>query len=89
MKSNALARARLIFCMAVWGTLGLFVRNISVSSQELALYRALLALMMIGGRDDEQHVERHPHRDGDEEGAVGEVVAKAVFAVLGAHVEDV
>lgn len=49
MKSNALARARLIFCMAVWGTLGLFVRNISVSSQELALYRALLALMMIGG----------------------------------------
>ena len=34
--------------MAIFGTLGIFVRNISVSSGELALYRAALASMMIG-----------------------------------------
>ena len=32
---------------AVFGTLGLFVRNISVSSGELALYRAILAALLI------------------------------------------
>ena len=33
--------------MAVFGTLGLFVRNISVSSGELALYRAILASVLL------------------------------------------
>ena len=33
--------------MTVFGTLGLFTRNISVSSGELALYRALLAAVLI------------------------------------------
>lgn len=34
--------------MAIFGTLGPFVRNISVSSGELALYRAVLAAVLIG-----------------------------------------
>lgn len=34
--------------MTVFGTLGLFVRNIPVSSGELALYRAVLAALLIG-----------------------------------------
>ena len=37
------------FSMAVFGTLGLFVRNISVTSGELALYRAVLAILLVGG----------------------------------------
>ncbi|MDE7270229.1 MAG: DMT family transporter, partial [Acetatifactor sp.] len=37
----------LIISMTVFGTLGLFVRNISVSSGELALYRAILAALLI------------------------------------------
>lgn len=41
-------RVMLILSMAVFGTLGPFVRQISVSSGELALYRAVLALLMIG-----------------------------------------
>lgn len=35
--------------MAIFGTIGLFVKNISVSSGELALYRALMAIVLIGG----------------------------------------
>ena len=37
----------LIVSMSVFGTLGIFVRNIPVSSGELALYRAVLAAMLI------------------------------------------
>ena len=37
----------LIVSMAIFGTLGPFVRNISVSSGELALYRAILAAVLI------------------------------------------
>ena len=37
----------LIASMTIFGTLGLFVRNISVSSGELALYRAVLAALLI------------------------------------------
>ena len=37
----------LIASMTIFGTLGLFVRNIPVSSGELALYRALLATVFI------------------------------------------
>ena len=38
-------RLMLIASMTIFGTLGLFVRNISVSSGELALYRAVLAAL--------------------------------------------
>ena len=37
----------LIISMAIFGTLGPFVRNIPVSSGELALYRAILAALLI------------------------------------------
>ncbi|MBR2886058.1 MAG: EamA family transporter [Clostridia bacterium] len=40
-------RLMLISSMAIFGTLGLFVRNIPVSSGELALYRAVLAALLI------------------------------------------
>lgn len=36
-----------IASMTIFGTLGIFVRNISVSSGELALYRAALAVLLI------------------------------------------
>ena len=39
----------LILAMTVFGTLGIFVRHIPVSSGELALYRAVLAAVMLGG----------------------------------------
>ncbi|MBQ7919715.1 MAG: EamA family transporter [Lachnospiraceae bacterium] len=41
------ARLMLIISMTVFGTLGPFVRNIPVSSGELALYRAVLAALLI------------------------------------------
>lgn len=46
-RTNA-ARLQLIISMAIFGTLAVFVRNISVSSGELALYRAILAAILIG-----------------------------------------
>ena len=48
MKKQSAARWMLIGSMAIFGTIGLFVRNISVSSGELALYRAILASILIG-----------------------------------------
>lgn len=42
------ARLMLISSMAIFGTIGAFVRNIPVSSGELALYRAVLASVLIG-----------------------------------------
>ena len=48
MKRILDARAMLVLSMAVFGTLGPFVRNISVASGELALYRAVLAANLIG-----------------------------------------
>ena len=42
------ARLSLILSMAIFGTLAPFVRNISVTSGELALYRAVLAALLIG-----------------------------------------
>jgi len=39
----------LTVAMAIFGTLGPFVRNISVSSGELALYRAILAVILLAG----------------------------------------
>ena len=47
MKKIMTPRLMLIASMAIFGTLGPFVRNISVSSGELALYRAILAALMI------------------------------------------
>ena len=49
MKKFANARVMLITSMAIFGTIGLFVRNISVTSGELALYRAVLAAIMLAG----------------------------------------
>ncbi len=48
MKENLRPRLMLIASMAIFGTLGLFVRNIPVSSGELALYRAAMAVALIG-----------------------------------------
>ncbi len=47
MKKLMNPRLMLIASMAIFGTLGLFVRNIDVSSGELALYRAVLAALLI------------------------------------------
>lgn len=41
-------RLMLIISMTVFGTIGLFVRNVPLPSGELALYRAVLAAMLIG-----------------------------------------
>ena len=48
MKHTNRARMSLAASMAIFGTLAPFVRNISVSSGELALYRAVLAAALIG-----------------------------------------
>ena len=42
------ARVMLIVSMTVFGTIGLFVRNIPLASGEIALYRAVLAAVLIG-----------------------------------------
>lgn len=47
MKKLMHPRLMLIASMIIFGTLGLFVRNIPVSSGELALYRAVLAALLI------------------------------------------
>ena len=47
MKRFMNPRIMIVISMTVFGTLGLFVRNISVSSGELALYRAILAALLI------------------------------------------
>ncbi len=49
MKKLLSPRLMLILSMCIFGTIGWFVRNISVSSAELALYRAILAVLLIGG----------------------------------------
>lgn len=48
MKTQNQARLMNVVSMAIFGTLGLFVRNVCVSSGELALYRAVMAAVMIG-----------------------------------------
>ena len=48
MKKIMTPRLMLIAAMTIFGTLGIFVRNIAVSSGELALYRAIMATIMIG-----------------------------------------
>ena len=49
MKSIRNPRAEFILAMVVFGTLGLFVRPISLSSGALALARAVMAALLIGG----------------------------------------
>ena len=48
MKKIMTPRMMLITSMTIFGTLAPFVRNISVSSGELSLYRAVLAALLIG-----------------------------------------
>lgn len=48
MNKSLSSRTMLIVSMAVFGTIGLFVRNIPLPSGEIALYRAVLAAILIG-----------------------------------------
>lgn len=48
MKLQKNPRLMLVVSMAIFGTLAPFVRNIPVSSGELALYRAIMAALMLG-----------------------------------------
>ena len=48
MKKVLSSRTMLIISMTVFGTIGLFVRNIDLPSGEIALYRAVLATSLIG-----------------------------------------
>jgi len=47
MKKSAQPRLMMIAAMTIFGTLPVFVRNIPVSSGELALYRAVLAVVLL------------------------------------------
>lgn len=47
MKISMDPRVKIIVSMAVFGTIGVFTRNIQVTSGELALYRAVLAAALI------------------------------------------
>ena len=49
MKMKYSAKAMMIISMIIFGTIAPFVRNISVSSAELALYRAIMAAVLVGG----------------------------------------
>ena len=49
MKEQRRAKLLLSFSMIIFGTLGVFTRNIAVTSGELALYRAILAALLILG----------------------------------------
>ena len=42
------ARLMMIFSVAVWGTIGLFVKSIPLSSGEIAMWRAVLAVALLG-----------------------------------------
>ena len=48
MKKPLSAKLMLCISMTIFGTLGVFTRNIPVTSGELALYRAIMAAIMIG-----------------------------------------
>lgn len=47
MKKTKKARTELIVSMSVFGTIGVFVREIALSSGEIALYRAVLAAFLL------------------------------------------
>lgn len=48
MNHTSKARIQFILSMAIFGTIALFTRHIAVSSGELALYRAIMAAILIG-----------------------------------------
>jgi len=48
MNNTVKSKVMLIISMAIFGTLAIFVKNINVSSGELALYRAILASIVLG-----------------------------------------
>ncbi len=48
MKQTNRSRMMIVISMAVFGTIGLFVRNIGLPSGEIALYRAVMAAVLIG-----------------------------------------
>ncbi len=49
MKKENTAKSLMAIAMFIFGTLAPFVRNINVSSGELALYRAVMASVLVGG----------------------------------------
>lgn len=49
MKTRMNAKVMLSIAMAIFGSLAIFTRNISVSSGELALYRAIMASILLTG----------------------------------------
>ena len=49
MNKQKSAKVMLSVSMIIFGTLGLFTRNIGVTSGELALYRAILAALLLAG----------------------------------------
>ena len=49
MKKENISKILMAVAMFIFGTLAPFVRNISVSSGELALYRAVFAAVLVGG----------------------------------------
>lgn len=49
MKRTIHPKLMMIISVTIFGTLGVFVRNIPVTSAELSLYRAVLASILIGG----------------------------------------
>ena len=48
MKSDKISQILMIISMIVFGTIGVFIRFINLSSGEIALYRAILASILIG-----------------------------------------
>jgi len=48
MKKSSNYKIILIASMAIFGTIGIFVRNISLPSAEIALYRAFMAAILVG-----------------------------------------
>ena len=48
MKKETLSKVLMAGAMFIFGTLAPFVRNIGVSSGELALYRAVMAAVLVG-----------------------------------------
>ena len=48
MKKTNHSRGKILLAMVIWGTIAPFVRNISLPSSELALYRACLAAGVVG-----------------------------------------
>ncbi|MBQ9781533.1 MAG: EamA/RhaT family transporter, partial [Clostridia bacterium] len=43
------ARVLMVLAMVIFGTIPLFVRHLPLSSGEIALYRAYMAVLLVGG----------------------------------------